>query len=225
MTPPIPTLRKPETMNANHQLPSGKQAKVLLRLVIGFLAASCGLGAATPAAPELPGPAAKPATAAASGAAAKPTEMAIEFKTVDQPDFIFKYPVSWTVDTQAKDYDANSNFTLFSQKNSSVQILILNKADDPKKVVDNAVKKIDNVQITTLSRANLTTWGPMQNPLKGVGQHLKGKIVDSFPGGIKVFCFSSPKHNVLVIETYFSDDLKDVQADIDFIGRYFEMKN
>lgn len=151
--------------------------------------------------------------------------MGIDFKTIDRPDFSLKYPTGWTEDVQAKDYDANANFTLFSQKNSSIQILILNKADDAKKVVDNAVKKIDNVQITTLSRANLNAWGPVQNPIKGVGQHLKGKIVDSFPGGIKIFCFSSPKHNVLIIETYFSDDLKDVQADIDFIGRNFTMKN
>ncbi len=168
---------------------------------------------------------AKPA--AAAGSVPKPADTAVDFKVVNDPDadYILKYPVGWTVDTQARDYDKNTNFTLFSQKNSSIQFLILNKKDDPRKVVDNAVKKIDSVEITTFSRSALNTWGPVQSPLKGVGQHLKGKIVNSFPGGIKVFCFSSPKHNILIIETYFADDLKEVQTDIDFIGGNFVMKN
>lgn len=191
-------------------------------LAANLFSVVAGWAASTPTPVEAP---VKSASAAASGAPAKSVDMGIDFKTIDRPDFSLKYPTGWTEDVQAKDYDANANFTLFSQKNSSIQILILNKADDAKKVVDNAVKKIDNVQITTLSRANLNAWGPVQNPIKGVGQHLKGKIVDSFPGGIKIFCFSSPKHNVLIIETYFSDDLKDVQADIDFISRNFTMKN
>jgi hypothetical protein len=206
-----------------------KQANGLFggALMVGLFLISQGRGASAPVADEplSVSLAPKAAPAAASGLAAKSADIGIEYKTIDRPDFTLKYPVGWTEDTQARDYDANTNFTLFSQKNSSIQIVILNKADDIKKVVDNAIKKIDNVQITTLSRANLTSWGPAQNPIKGLGQHLKGKIVDSFPGGIKIFCFSSPKHNVLIIETYFSDDLKDVQADIDFIGRYFEMKN
>ncbi|HVY69946.1 MAG TPA: hypothetical protein VHH73_08455, partial [Verrucomicrobiae bacterium] len=165
----------------------------------------------------------KPAAVEAAGPAAKPAEQSMGAKEIKRPDFTLVYPTGWTEDVQARDYDPNTNFTLFSQKNSSVQFVILNKTEDPKKVVDNAVKKIDNVQITTLSRTSLLNWG--KSAYKGVGQHLKGKIVDSFPGGIKIFCFSSPKHNVLVIETYFSDDLKDVQADIDFISGNFKMNN
>ncbi|HVU38801.1 MAG TPA: hypothetical protein VHC95_10735 [Opitutales bacterium] len=160
---------------------------------------------------------AKTAPAAASGAAPKPAED--DAKTIERAEFTLKYPLGWTEDTQAKDYDPNGNFMLFSPKNSSVQIIIMNKADDPKKVVDNAIKKIDNVQITTLSRSNLTMWGTH----RGVGQYLKGKIVDSFPGGIKVFCFSSARHNVLIIETSFSDDLKDVQQDLQYISDHFTM--
>jgi len=170
-------------------------------------------------------PAASGGTVAASGLAssatpAKPADTGPEPTKVNRPEFSMEYPATWKEDTQAKDYDPNANFMLFSQKNSSVQFIIMNRADDPKKVVDNAVKKIDGVQITSLSRSSLSDWGGH----KGVGLHLKGKIVDSFPGGIKVFCFSSAKHNVLVIETYFSDELRDVQDDIDHISKAFTMK-
>jgi len=138
---------------------------------------------------------------------------------VKRPDFEMDYPTSWKEDTQAKDYDPNTNFMLLSSKNSSVQFIITNRADDPKKLVESAVRKIDGVQITTLSRSNLSDWGNK----KGVGQYLKGKIVDSFPGGIKVFCFISAKHNVLVIETTFSDDLRDTKTDIDIISNSFKI--
>ena len=55
--------------------------------------------------------------------------------------------------------------------------------------------------------------------------HLKGKILDSIPGGIKVFIFNSDHHNILVVEYYFSEELKDLQADLDYISQNFVMKN
>jgi len=184
---------------------------------LGLLVAA-PLQAATPAAGTATAPATVSAPAAAS--TAKPADAGSESRPIDRDDFTLSIPLGWKEDTQAKDYDANANFTLFSPKSSSLQFVILSKMDDPKKIVDNAVKKIDGVQITTLSKTNLLEWFTH----KGTGQYLKGKIVDSFPGSIKVFCFSSVKHNVLVIETTFSDDIKDTQDDIKKIGESFKMK-
>lgn len=179
----------------------------------------CPLRAVDAPAAEAPPSASDSTKAVAAPPATAPKPAEDDDKVIERADFTLKYPLGWTEDTQAKDYDPNSNFMLFSPKNSSVQIIILGKTDDPRKVVDNAIRKIDNVQITTLARSNLTMWGTH----RGVGQYLKGKIVDSFPGGIKVFCFSSPRHNVLIIETSFSDDLKDVQQDLQYISEHFTM--
>ncbi len=94
-------------------------------------------------------------------------------------------------------------------------------ADDPAKIVSDTLKKLDGPTITSLSKVKLDSWGNH----KGTGYHLKGKILGSYPGGIKVFVFTSGKHNILVTEFYYADELKDVLADFDYISLHFTMKN
>jgi len=141
-------------------------------------------------------------------------------KTIAGANFSLSYPNTWSVDVKAKDYDPNTNFTLFSPKNSYIQITLLPKTDSAAKIVADTVKKLDGPAITTLSKTALDEWGKDN---KGQGFHLKGKIVGTFPGGIKVFVFTSQHFNVRVIEYYFSDELKDVQADIQSISDNFRM--
>jgi hypothetical protein len=145
------------------------------------------------------------------------------FKTIDRTNFSLKYPSDWTEDTKAPDYKADSNFTLKSPdpKNTYVQFNIVDKSEDPDKVLKATLVSLDGPAITALSKSKITTWGQHQ----GAGMHLKGKILDSIPGGIKVFIFNSGNHNILVVEYYFSEELKDLQADLDFISNNFVMKN
>jgi hypothetical protein len=143
--------------------------------------------------------------------------------TIDRANFTLKYPVGWTEDTKAQDYQADSNFTLNSpnSQNTYVQFSIVDKSQDPDKVLKAATLSLDGPAITALSKTKIDEWGGH----KGVGIHLKGKILDSYPGGIKVFIFNSEHHNVLVVEYYFSSELKNLQSDIEFISENFTMKN
>lgn len=145
----------------------------------------------------------------------------IIYDTVNNPNFSLEYPDTWQPDKGAKDFDPNTNFTLVSPKNSYVQITISPKTSDPAKIVSETVKKLDGPAITTLTRTKIDEWGSHT----GQGLHLKGKIVGSFPGGIKIFAFSSAHFNVLIIEYYFSDELKDVQDDFEYISKNFKMNN
>jgi hypothetical protein len=141
-------------------------------------------------------------------------------KAVDRATFSLKYPTTWKEDVKASDYKPESNFTLTSAKNSYIQFNIVDKADDPQKVLDNAVFNLDGLAITTLSKTKIDEWGSH----KGAGLHLKGKILGTDPGGIRCFVFNSEHHNVLVIEFYFSNELKTVQSEMDFISKNFQMK-
>jgi hypothetical protein len=143
----------------------------------------------------------------------------VVYDIVSRPNFSLEYPDTWKPDTGAKDFDANTNFTLVSPKNSYVQFTILPRTSDPAKIVSDTVKQLDGPAITTLAKTKIDAWGSH----KGQGYHLKGKIVGSFPGGIKVFVFSSTRFNILIIEYYFSDELKDVQDDLDYISDNFKM--
>ena len=89
------------------------------------------------------------------------------------------------------------------------------------KAISDTIKKLDGPAITTLSKTKLEEWGSH----KGQGYHLKGKIVGSFPGGVKIFVFSSKSYNVLVTEEYFADELRDVQGDFNYISEHFDLKN
>jgi hypothetical protein len=144
-------------------------------------------------------------------------------KTIDRTNFKLMYPSAWAEDTGAPDYKADSNFTIKSPdpKNTYVQFNIVDKSEDPEKVLKATMVSLDGPAITALSKSKITEWGQF----KGSGMHLKGKILDSIPGGIKVFIFNSDHHNVLVVEYYFSEELKDLQADLDYISQHFEMKN
>jgi hypothetical protein len=143
----------------------------------------------------------------------------VVYDKVAGASFSLQYPDTWQPDKGAKDFDPNTNFTLVSPKNSYVQITISPKTSDPAKIVSETVKKLDGPAITTLTRTKIEEWGKHE----GQGLHLKGKIVGSFPGGIKIFVFSSAHFNILVIEYYFSDELKDVQDDFDSISENFKM--
>jgi hypothetical protein len=146
-----------------------------------------------------------------------------DFKTIDRANFTLKYPTAWAEDTTAPDYKADSNFTIKSPdpKNTYVQFNIVDKSEDPEKVLKATMVSLDGPAITALSKDKITEWGQF----KGSGMHLKGKILDSIPGGIKVFIFNSDHHNILVVEYYFSEELKDLQADLDYISQNFVMKN
>jgi len=141
-------------------------------------------------------------------------------KTIDRATFTLKFPSNWSEETKASDYKADSNFTLNSGKNSYIQINITDKAEDPQKVLDNAVFNLDGLAITTLSKTKIDEWGSH----KGAGLHLKGKILGSDPGGIECFVFNSEHHNVLIIEFYYSSELKTAQSEMDFIAKSFQMK-
>jgi len=148
---------------------------------------------------------------------------ASEFKTVDRATFTYKYPSAWHEGTEEADYKADTDFTIKSpdKKQTYVQFSIADKAADPQKLLDSFRADLDGPAITTLSSSKLTEWGDH----KGTGVSLKGKILDVAPGGIKLFVFNSDSHNVLVIEYYFSSELGDLQADLDFISKNFTMKN
>jgi hypothetical protein len=142
--------------------------------------------------------------------------------TIDRPDFSMEYPAAWREDVAAGDYNADNNFTLNSPKNSYIEFKISDKTDDLSRLVNNTVKTVDGPAITTVSKENIYKWGHID----GLGVRLKGKILGSFPGGIVVFSYNDDvaNRNVLIVEYYFSDELKDLLKDIQFISEKFVLK-
>ncbi len=148
---------------------------------------------------------------------------AAEFKVIDRTNFALKYPTAWKEATDDPDYKAESHFTLNGpdKKQSYVSFDIVDKTADTVKLLASTIEGLDGYAINALTKTKIDEWGQF----KGTGMHLKGKILDTYPGGIKVFIFNSDHHNIMVIEYYWAEELKDLQADIDYIQNNFSMKN
>ncbi len=142
----------------------------------------------------------------------------IETKEIKRDNYKVEIPSNWKEEIPAVNYKPETNITLGSRQQSYVQISIADKPADLQKVLAAATAQVDGAAITTLSKAKLEEWGPH----KGVGIHLKGKILDSFPGGIKIFTYNTAHYNVLVVEYYFSSELKDVLNEMDVISSSFK---
>jgi hypothetical protein len=143
-----------------------------------------------------------------------------DIKTIDRPDFSLDYPASWREDTTGDGYDKDKNFVLNSPQQSYVQFII-GDAGDPEKLLHEQLGLIDGPTITADSKLAIAKWGHFP----GVGMRLKGKILDSFPGGIEVFVFEGGHHSVTVIEYYLSSELKDAIKDMQLISDSFKIKN
>jgi len=146
-----------------------------------------------------------------------------DFKLIDRTNFTLKYPVAWKEATDDPDYKAESHLTINGpdKKNSYVSFDIVDKTQDTIKLLASTIESLDGYAINALTKTKIEEWGQF----KGTGMHLKGKILDAYPGGIKVFIFNSDHHNIMVIEYYWAEELKDLQADIDYIQNNFVMKN
>ncbi len=144
-------------------------------------------------------------------------------KIIDRKNFTLKYPTGWKEATDDPDYNAESHFTINGpgKKNSYVTFEIVDKTDDTTKLLGSTIQNLDGSAIEAETKTTLDAWGQF----KGTGMDLKGKILDTYPGGIKVFIFSSDHHNIIVTECYWSAELKDLQADLDYIRQNFVMKN
>jgi hypothetical protein len=148
---------------------------------------------------------------------------AAEFKVIDRTNFTLKYPTAWKEATDDPDYKAESNFSINGpdKTQSYISFNIVDRTQDTLALLASTIVSLDGTAINALTKTKIDEWGQF----KGTGMHLKGKILGTYPGGIKVFIFNSDHHNIMVIEYYFSEELKDLQADLDYIQNNFTMKN
>ncbi|MCX6322689.1 MAG: hypothetical protein NTZ41_00630 [Sphingobacteriales bacterium] len=72
----------------------------------------------------------------------------------------------------------------------------------------------------TSTYSRFSQWGKY----KGSGVILKGRIMDTYPGEIKVFSYSNSKVSFLVVSQIFDDDKKLDQPGLKVIENSFQLK-
>ena len=144
-------------------------------------------------------------------------------KVIERKTFTLKIPTAWSEATDDPDYKPETHFTINGpdKKNSTISFEIVDKSVDVMKLLANNVQSVDGTSVTALQKVKLDSMGSF----KGVGMDLKGKILGTYPGGIKVFVFASDHHNIIVTENYWTSEMKDIQADVDYILQHFVVKD
>ncbi len=144
-------------------------------------------------------------------------------KVIDRKTFTLKIPTAWSEATDDPDYKAETHFTINGpdKKNSTISFEIVDKSVDATKLLASNIQTVDGTSVTALQKVKLDTMGAF----KGVGMDLKGKILGTYPGGIKVFVFASDHHNIIVTENYWTSEMKDIQSDMDYILQHFVVKD
>ncbi len=144
-------------------------------------------------------------------------------KVIDRKTFSMKIPTSWSEATDDPDYKPETHFTINGpdKKNSTISFEIVDKSQDATKLLASNVQSVDGTSVTALQKVKLDTMGAF----KGQGMDLKGKILGTYPGGIKVFVFASDHHNIIVTENYWSSEMSDIQPDMDYILQHFVLKD
>ena len=144
-------------------------------------------------------------------------------KVIDRKAFTLKYPTAWKEATDDPDYKADSHFSINGpdKKNSYVSFDIVDKTADPSKLLSSTIEGLDGSAVAAQSKTKLEAWGS----IKCLGMDLKGKLLGTYTGGIRVFCFTSDHHSFVVTEWYWQEELKDLQPDLDCIRQNFVLKD
>ncbi len=140
--------------------------------------------------------------------------------SIDRPKFRLYYPVNWTIAKGDPDYNPDQLFVINSTADSYVRLEIMPELRDPKTLLASILRVMDGYAINTYSRSNMSEWGHIQ----GEGVHLKGKVMNMFPGGIRIFAGQDQGNTLVVTEFYFSEDMKQVFPGFALISESFTFK-
>jgi hypothetical protein len=140
---------------------------------------------------------------------------------IERPAFQLAYPKSWSLATAQADYDADRNFSIDAPGDSyvAIQTFEAQPGDDVSALLSNMIKAFDGPLVDTYSRSHFTQWGSFQ----GKGTHLKGKIMSMFPGGARVFIGTEGSFGLIIVEYYFSEEIKEVMPAFELIAQSFQL--
>jgi len=142
-------------------------------------------------------------------------------RQINREVFSFLYDSTWVLDKADADYNPDSFLSFDSRtKNGFITIIIYDHPTDSKKNVNDQLAEHRATTMKTSTYSRFSQWGKY----KGSGVILKGRIMDTYPGEIKVFSYSNSKVSFLVVSQIFDDDKKLDQPGLKVIENSFQLK-
>jgi|LakMenEpi03Aug12_release.lakeMendotaPanAssembly.Ray.scaffolds.fasta_scaffold08263_15 hypothetical protein len=142
-------------------------------------------------------------------------------RQIKREAFSFLYDSTWVLDKSDTEYNPDSFLSFDSRtKNGFITIIIYDHPTDSKKNVNEQLAEHRATTMKTSTYSRFSQWGKY----KGSGVILKGRIMDTYPGEIKVFSYSNSKVSFLVVSQIFDDDKKLDQPGLKVIENSFQLK-
>jgi len=139
---------------------------------------------------------------------------------LERTSFRLQTPGNWKVDTTDPDYDADHMFSIDSPGQSFAMFQVLEGAVDPKAIVEKQVDAQTSRVVKEATQTPFDKWGRYA----GEGVLLKGKLLGTVPGEIRIFAFREGSQTFSIVETTYDEDRSSVQPGFELIERSFEVK-
>jgi hypothetical protein len=137
-------------------------------------------------------------------------------KTIDRKDFSLQYPSNWRIETEADDYDPDTNFVIIGPASDRVVFLMVE--GDPNVAVADQVaahsKGKTDVSVTPFAR---------YGRYEGVGAIIKGKV-HGITLVVKVFAFSKGGQSVTIVQISGEVSGGPARRGLELIEKSFDFK-
>ena len=143
--------------------------------------------------------------------------------TLTEDKFTFQYPSNWTRNDKEKNPDDPvDTIILDCPQNSYLKFFIINGINL------NAKEKLQDIlqsyitAITSYAQKDIRKWGPFY----GHGVQIEGKVMNAYPGGIRVFVSDAINgEHFIVTEFYYAEDIEAYLNGTEMIQKTLKKRN
>ena len=142
-------------------------------------------------------------------------------RQIKREAFSFLYDSTWVLDKSDTEYNPDSFLSFDSRsKNGFITIIIYDNFTDSKKNVNDQIAAHKSTSMKNSKLTRFSQWGKFT----GSGAILRGMIMDTYPGEIKLFSYSNKQISFLIVSQIFDDDKKLDQPGLKVIENSFQLK-
>ena len=140
---------------------------------------------------------------------------------INRTAYMLHYDASWHVDSSDNDFSFDSYFSLDTRSNNgAVTFFIFDTPTDPAEHIEAQVK----AYLAKIMKNGSVTYFEKWGSFSGKGALIKGKLLGSFSGEIRVFSYSNNNLSFLIVSQLFDEDKPMDQPGLDLIEKTFRLK-
>lgn len=140
-----------------------------------------------------------------------------EHQTIRRDSFSLKYPAGWTIDKEDEEYDPDAFFSLDSPDDENMIMFMISTPIDADVMLDAQVDAFTAGLVKKAEITSFTKWGKYN----GQGKLLKGKLLGTFDGFVRIFVHTTEHKTLLVVEQCYDKAWTTLEKDYELMRSSF----